>query len=214
MKQYLPFVSRIAHMIVRKLPASVEVDDLIQAGMIGLWEAMQRFDDASEATLETFAGHRIRGAIFDELRAADWMSRRDRRSQHKIAKALLKLEHELGRRPTEAEMAEEMNLPLPSYQERSDRARLHGVPDEDAPEALEIPDDGDGPFEHLAHKQREQALTYELRALPKTELLVMGMLFSGLRSVEAGQELSVCASRVDQIKRSAISKLRKKLADH
>src|SRR6185295_19902769 len=97
LKQYSPLVRRLAHQMIAKLPANVEIDDLIQVGMIGLNDAMSRFDAEQGVQFETFATQRIRGAMLDELRGTDWMSRGGRRQQREIEAAVHKLEQKLGR---------------------------------------------------------------------------------------------------------------------
>ena len=102
LKQYSPLVRRLAHQMIAKLPANVELDDLIQVGMIGLNDALSRFDANQGVMFETFATQRIRGAMLDELRGGDWMSRGDRRHQRSIEAAVHKLEQKLGRAPAES----------------------------------------------------------------------------------------------------------------
>ncbi len=123
LKQYSPLVRRLAHQMIAKLPANVELDDLIQVGMIGLSDALTRFDAAHGVQFETFATQRIRGAMLDELRGNDWMSRGDRRQQRSIESAVHKLEQKLGRAPHESEIAAEMGLGLGEYQELLGKVR-------------------------------------------------------------------------------------------
>jgi RNA polymerase sigma factor for flagellar operon FliA len=123
LKQYSPLVRRLAHQMIAKLPANVELDDLIQVGMIGLSDALSRFDASQGVQFETFATQRIRGAMLDELRGNDWMSRGDRRHQRSIEAAVHKLEQRLGRPPTEGEIAREMGLSLTDYQDLLGKVR-------------------------------------------------------------------------------------------
>src|SRR5690606_34851484 len=97
LQQYSPLVRRLAHQMIAKLPANVEIDDLIQVGMIGLNDALSRFDIAQGVQFETFATQRIRGAMLDELRGADWMSRGTRKQQRDIEAAVRRLEQGVGR---------------------------------------------------------------------------------------------------------------------
>src|SRR5688500_8542797 len=106
----------MALQMLAKLPASVELDDLIQAGMIGLLDASTRYQDNRGAQFETFASQRIRGAMLDELRANDWGSRGLRQSARKVEAAIQALEHRLGRAPTEGEIAKELKMTLEAYQ--------------------------------------------------------------------------------------------------
>jgi RNA polymerase sigma factor for flagellar operon FliA len=115
-RQYQPLVRRLAHHMMAKLPANVQVDDLIQVGLIGLSDALSRYEAGQGAQFETFATQRIRGAMLDELRENDWMSRGSRKSQKDIEQALHRLEHRLGRTPMESEIATEMGMSLADYQ--------------------------------------------------------------------------------------------------
>lgn len=101
MTQHIPLVRRLAYHLVSRLPASVEVDDLFQVGLIGLMEAARNFDAAAGVMFETFASQRIRGAMLDELRGADWLPRQARRNMRAIEAAIGKLEHEFCRAPSE-----------------------------------------------------------------------------------------------------------------
>ena len=123
LKQYSPLVRRLAHQMIAKLPANVELDDLIQVGMIGLSDALSRFDANQGVQFETFATQRIRGAMLDELRGNDWMSRGDRRHQRSIETAVRAVEQRHGRAPTEGEIAAEMGLGLREYQELLGKVR-------------------------------------------------------------------------------------------
>ena len=114
--QHVPLVRRIAHHMIAKLPPNVELDDLIQVGMIGLNDALSRYEAAQGVQFETFASQRIRGAMLDELRGGDWMSRSSRKSQKDIEHALHRVEQKLGRTPLESEIAAELGMGLDEYQ--------------------------------------------------------------------------------------------------
>ena len=113
--EFAPLVKRIAHHMMAKLPASVQVDDLIQAGMIGLLDAISRYEDSLGAQFETYAAQRIRGAMLDELRRADWLPRSLRKKMRRIEAAVNTLEQRLGCPPSEHELANELNVPLAEY---------------------------------------------------------------------------------------------------
>ena len=115
--QYIPLVRRLAHHLIARLPASVQIDDLIQAGLIGLMDAINRFEEGQGAQFETYASQRIRGSMLDELRSADWMPRGVRQVQRKIETATMKAEQKLGRSATEKEIADAMGVSLEEYQE-------------------------------------------------------------------------------------------------
>ena len=121
--KFAPLVKRLAHYMMASLPPSVELDDVIQSGMLGLLDAARRFQDGFGAQFETYAVQRIRGAMLDELRGNDWMSRGDRRQQRAIETAVHKLEQRLGRAPSESEIAAEMGLKLAQYQELLGKVR-------------------------------------------------------------------------------------------
>jgi len=122
-KQYAPLVRRIAHQMIAKLPANVELDDMVQAGMIGLMDAVNRFEESQGTQFEVYAASRIRGSMLDELRASDWLPRSARKSQRDIENAIHRLEQRLQRAPQEAEIAVELNLSVPDYQELLGDAR-------------------------------------------------------------------------------------------
>ena len=120
---FAPLVKRIAHHMMAKLPASVQVDDLVQAGMIGLLDAISRYEDSLGAQFETYAAQRIRGAMLDELRRADWLPRSLRKKMRRIEAAVNALEQRLGCSPTEQELAHELNVSLAEYHEILQDAR-------------------------------------------------------------------------------------------
>ena len=115
--QYAPMVKKIAGILIARLPASIELDDLIQVGIIGLIDAARQFDPTQGVQFETFASQRVRGAMLDELRREDWLPRQTRRQAKQIEEAIAVLEQRLGRSPLESEIAEELELPLADYQE-------------------------------------------------------------------------------------------------
>ena len=123
LKQYSPLVRRLAHQMIAKLPANVELDDLIQVGMIGLNDALSRFDAGQGVQFETFATQRIRGAMLDELRGGDWMSRGDRRHQRSIEAAVHRSSSASAAPPTKARSPNEMGLSLADYQELLGKVR-------------------------------------------------------------------------------------------
>src|SRR5690606_19232766 len=115
--EHVPLVKKLAHQMKAKLPPSVEVDDLIQAGMMGLLDAVNRYEETHGAQFETYAVQRIRGAMLDELRSSDWMPRSMRQNMRKIEVAMNQLQQQLGRAPNESEVARQLKLSLADYQE-------------------------------------------------------------------------------------------------
>ena len=114
-RKYAPMVRRMAHHLLARLPASVMLDDIVQAGMIGLMDALGRYEDTHGAQFETYATQRIRGAMLDGLREHDWLPRGVRRAQRKLDEAMRTLEQKLGRAPGESEIAAELGLSLEDY---------------------------------------------------------------------------------------------------
>ena len=115
--EHMPLVKRLAHQMKAKLPPSVEVDDLVQAGMMGLLDAINRYEENHGAQFETYAVLRIRGAMLDELRSSDWMPRSTRANMRKVEQAMAALQQQLGRPPSESEVAKSLKLSLGDYQE-------------------------------------------------------------------------------------------------
>ena len=225
LRQHAPLVRRIAHHMIAKLPPNVEVDDLIQVGMIGLAEALSRFEAAQGVQFETFASQRIRGAMLDELRGSDWMSRSSRKSQKDIEKALHRVEQRLGRSPLESEIAAELGVSLEEYQSLLGKVRgTQLVYLED----MQYGDDGDDGFldRHVADASadplallRDQrlrgALIDAINALPEREQYIMGMYYEhDMNLKEIAAVLGVTESRVCQLHSQAIARLRTKMRAH
>lgn len=223
LQQYNPLVRRLAYQMMLKLPANVEVDDLIQVGMMGLMEALDRFDTAHDVKFETFATQRIRGAMLDELRSSDHLSRGTRRQQREIESAMRALEQELGRTPTEGEIAAHMGLTLGAYQDLLDKVRgtqlvyledLAGDGGSDFLEHHADAADADNPLALLQDKRMREALVQAIKALPERELYVMSMYYEqDMTLKEIGAVLEVTESRVSQIHSQAVARLRTKLRD-
>ncbi|MBV1776751.1 RNA polymerase sigma factor FliA [Burkholderiaceae bacterium DAT-1] len=221
-KQHAPLVKRLAYHLVARLPASVEVDDLIQAGMIGLMDAAQHFDDAAGVLFETYASQRIRGAMLDELRTADWVPRQVRRSMRELENTLTKLEHTLGRSPSEREMAEAMGMALDEYQQLLSDCKGHQLlyyddrgEDEDSPHLLDaLVSEDEGPLEILSNVDFHKALVSAIETLPEREQLVMALHYDEeLNLKEIGAVLNVSESRVCQLHSQAVARLRTRLGE-
>jgi len=220
-KQYAPLVRRIAHQMIAKLPANVELDDMIQAGMIGLMDAVNRFEEAQGTQFEVYAASRIRGAMLDELRAGDWLPRSARKSQRDIENAIHRLEQRLQRAPAESEIARELNLSVPEYQEFLGEARgaqlvyfddLGGASDDEDYLERHIVHDGAEPLEMLRDKRFRTALVQAIEDLPEREKLLMSMYYEqDMNLREIGAVMGVTESRVCQLHSQAVSRLRAKL---
>ena len=223
LRQYSPLVRRLAHQMMAKLPANVEVDDLIQVGMIGLADALSRFDPAQGVQIETFATQRIRGAMLDELRGADWLSRGTRKQQRDIEKAVHRLEQRLGRAPHESEIAVEMGLSLDDYQEMLGKVRgtqliyledMSG--DEGDQDFLDrhVADRGSDPQHLLQNDRMRHALVEAIKKLPEREQLVMSLYYEeDMNLKEIAAVLGVTESRVCQLHSQSIARLRVKLRE-
>ena len=178
-------VKRIAHHMYAKLPASVEVDDLIQVGMMGLADAISKYDSQHGAQFETYANQRIRGAILDELRSTDWMSRTSRKEQKIIEKAIQKAEQQLGRDPGEQDIANEMGISISAYQEMLFKSRgtqllyLEDLTGEvkGYEEFLDryVSDSESDPFHMLENQNMRQSLIDAIGLLPEREQNIMSM---------------------------------------
>ena len=225
LRQYVPLVRRLAHHMIAKLPPSVEVDDLIQVGMMGLSEALSRFESNQGVQFETFATQRIRGAMLDELRENDWMSRGSRKSQKDIEHAVHRLEHRLGRSPIESEIATELQMSLLDYQSLLGKVRgTQLIYLED----MVGGDDGDNHFldrhagdkeidpeNMLADHRMRQALITAIKGLPEREQFIMNMYYEqDMNLKEIAAVLSVTESRICQLHSQSIARLRAKMRVH
>ncbi len=215
--QYAPLVKRIAYHLMARLPASVQVEDLIQNGMLGLLDAMSRFEEGMGAQFETYAVQRIRGAMLDGLRENDWMPRGVRREMRRIETAIQQLEHQHGRAPTEKELADCLGMPLEEYQKLLNDARGHqliyledltGGDDEnylDRNLAGTEPD----PLAVLEDADVRKALVKAIDKLPDREKTMMALYYEeDLNLREIGEVLGVTESRVCQLHSQAIARLR------
>ena len=215
--QYSPLVRRLAHQMKAKLPDNVEVDDLIQAGMIGLVDALQRYEEQGHR-FETYAVQRIRGSMLDELRGADWLPRSVRQNMRKVEAAIAKLQQKLHRPPSEAEVARELGMPVADYHQMlADGAGHQLVYYED----FHDPDDSEhfldrhasanvsDPLAQLTEAGFRGALVDAINALPEREQQLMAMLYQEeMNLAEIGLVLGVSASRVCQLHSQAIARLR------
>lgn len=220
LKQYHPLVRRLARQMIAKLPANVEFDDLIQVGMIGLSDALIRFDAVRGVQFETFASQRIRGAMLDELRGNDWMSRGDRRKQRSIEFVLCKLEQTLGRAPHESEIAAKMGLSLTQCQDLLSKVRgveliyLEDMNGDEGDDYLDrhVVDDSVNPLAILQDRRMREALIESIKNLPEREQYVMSMYYEHDMSLkEIAAVLGVTASRVCQLHSQSVASLRSKL---
>lgn len=215
-ERYGPMVRRMASQLIGRLPANVEFDDLVQAGMIGLFDAMTRYETDRGAQFETFATQRVRGAMLDELRGSDWLPRSVRRNQRAVESAIHRAEQRLGRAPAEADIAEELGLPLAEYQRLLDNARgaqlVHLDDYDDEGEAFldrHVASSDVDPQEIVGDSRFRQALVAAIEKLPERERLVMGMYYEQEMNLkEIGAVLGVTESRISQLHSQAVARLR------
>lgn len=224
-QQYQPLVRRLAHHMMAKLPASVEVDDLIQVGLIGLSDALTRFEASQGVQFETFATQRIRGAMLDELRENDWMSRGSRKSQKDIEAAMRRVEHQLGRTPLESEIAAELGMTLVDYQSLLSKVRgtqlvyledmARRSEDDDTYLDRHVADAQSDPLVMLGDQRLRQALVTAIKGLPEREQFIMSMYYEqDMNLKEIAAVLEVTESRVCQLHSQSIARLRAKMRSH
>ena len=219
--QYAPLVKRIAYHLMAKLPASVQVDDIIQNGMLGLLDAISRYEEGLGAQFETYAVQRIRGAMLDGLRENDWLPRSLRRDMRRIEAAVHQLEQEFGRQPSEKELADALDLPLSDYQKMLQEARGYQLvyfedftasDDDDYLERHAVGNAQDNPLDMLMDQNMRVVLVRAIDDLPEREKMVMGLYYEqDLNLREIGEVLGVSESRVCQLHSQAIARLRSRI---
>ncbi len=218
--KYAPLVKRIAYHMMARLPASVEVDDLIQVGLIGLMDAVGRFDGTQGAQFESYATQRIRGAMLDELREADWLPRHVRQKSRQIESAIHRLEQRNGKSPSEQEISAELGMPIDQYQSMlgdvkcSQLLYYEDFSDEDSASFLEryLVDGSNDPLAVLEDEGFRESLIAAIHHLPERERSMMGMYYEqDMNLKEIGAVLGVSESRVCQLHSQAVARLRAQL---
>jgi RNA polymerase sigma factor for flagellar operon FliA len=215
-EQSLPLVARVAGALRARLPRSVEKSDLTQAGVVGLLDAADKFDESKGVQFRTYAELRIRGAILDSLRSLDWVPRSVRRLRREIQAAESRLQARLGRRPTEEELASAMKLSageLLVARERVLRSEIScGTESSDRAVALAVDSDSPDPQALLEHREIVSLLARAIDKLPERERLVLSLYYhEDLTMKEVGSVLGVNESRVSQIHSKAVETLRRRL---
>ena len=220
-QKHAELVRRIAHHLAARLPASVEIDDLIQAGMIGLLDAARHYDGTAGASFETYAGIRIRGAMVDELRSGDWAPRSVHRKVREATEALRSLEQERGRAVREVDVAAKLGVSVDDYRQTLADAVQCQMLSLDAPldgeesEAWQVEDTHSlSPAEHLQGREFKKALAEAIARLPEKEQLVLSLYYRDeLNLREIGAVLNITESRVCQIHGQALLRARAQLGD-
>lgn len=216
-EQFAPLVKRIAYHLLARLPSSVQVEDLMQAGMIGLLEASRKFDHGKGASFETYAGIRIRGAMLDEVRKGDWAPRSVHRNTRMVSEAMRAVEARLGRDAKDQEVAAELNMSLEEYYAiLGDTAGSKLFSFDDLLESGAPADvhGDDEPAGGLQDERFRRALAEAIAGLPEREKLVLSLYYDEeLNLKEIGAVLGVSESRVSQLHSQCAARLRARLAE-
>ena len=225
LQQHAPLVKKLAFQMKAKLPPSVEVDDLIQAGMMGLLDAVNRYEETHGAQFETYAVQRIRGSMLDELRSSDWLPRSMRQNMRKVEQAMSQLTQRLGRPPKETEVAAQLKLSLDAYQQMlADGGGHQLVYYEDFHDNSEgghehfldryCPDTGNDPLQALMNDGFRDAVIDAINALPQREKILMGLYYEQEMNLkEIGAVMGVSESRVCQLHGQAVARMRARLRE-
>lgn len=218
----LPYVKRIVNRIAIHLPPSVEVEDLVNAGVIGLISAAERFDPSRDKKFITYAAFRIRGAVLSELRSRDYLSRSNRRKIREMERAVVAIEKRLGREAEDEEVARELDI---SLDDLYDIKKLAGISfisledlgyssrdDRDSLRTYLVDNRTGNAFAHARLREIENTVAEAINALPEKEKLVVSLYYwEELTMKEIGKVLEISESRVSQIHSKAIIHLRSKL---
>ncbi|MDD2659950.1 MAG: RNA polymerase sigma factor FliA [Methylococcales bacterium] len=216
---HAPLVKRIAYHLSNRLPDSVQVDDLIQAGMLGLLEAIKQFDVAQGASFETYAGIRIRGAMLDEIRRSDWTPRSVHKKSRMVSGAIQAIENKTGCEARDVDIADYLGITIDEYNQilqDSISCRVFSVEElaetgdycNDESQSME-----EEPLNGLSRDGFKQALTNAIMKLPERERLVISLYYDDeLNLREIGEVLNISESRVSQISTQAVLRLRSRLS--
>lgn len=222
--EYAPLIKFIAQKIAIRLPSNIELDDLISSGVIGLMDALDKYDPSRDNKFKTYAEFRIRGAILDELRAQDWVPRSVRDKAKLLDRTMIDLETDLGRAPTEEEVAEKLNITIEEFHSLVNQVRPVSVLSIDEQASFSSVDkksllsilDGckfNNPFNQLNLKSVKNIVARAIEELPERQRLVLSLYYyEDLNLKEIGRVLRVTESRVSQLHAQAIARLRAKLA--
>ena len=216
--EHLGLVKRIAYHLIGRLPSSVQLDDLIQAGMLGLIEASKNYNPSQGASFETYASIRVRGAMLDEVRHADWSPRSLHRKMREVSEAIRQIENETGRDAKDHEVAERMGISLDDYHNimrDSANSRMFSIDQaDDEGHGYHLSSDEKDPSGVLQKEGFAQALAQCISELPEREQLVMSLYYNEeLNLKEIGQVLEISESRVCQIHGQSLARIRAKMSD-
>jgi RNA polymerase sigma factor for flagellar operon FliA len=219
--RHAPLVKRIACHLVNRLPASVLLEDMIQAGMIGLLEASSKYDETQGASFETYAGIRIRGSMLDEIRKNDWAPRSVHRKARMVAEAVREIENTHGRDARDVEIAETLDMSLDEYYKILHDNSYHKVLSVDDTSVTtgesmldSVSDDTPGILEGMQVDDMQRILSEAIASLPERERLVMALYYDEeLNLREIGAVMGVSESRVSQIHSQAVIRLQARMSN-
>lgn len=220
---YAPLIRFVAQRIAARLPSNIDIDDLISAGVIGLMDAIEKYDPSRDNKFKTYAEFRIRGAILDELRSQDWVPRSVRDKAKKIEKTYAELEQKFGRAVSDQELSNALGVDLEEYYEMVAKVKavtllsideLSGPNQQDRKSLLECLENvgSKNPFAQLKSKGVRDLLVKNIEDLPEKQKLVLSLYYyEDLNLKEIGKILEVTESRVSQLHTQAVEKLRSRL---
>lgn len=216
--EHMDLVKRIAHHLISRLPADVQIEDLMQAGAMGLIEASRHYDQSHGASFETYAGIRIRGAMLDEVRRQNWSPRSAHRNLRRISAAVRVVESRVGRGATSAEIANEMGIELDEYHQllrKATETQVFNVEDMFGPDVENgdaLPGNASDPASEYEFESLGEAIGDAIEDLPERERTVLALYYDEeLNLREIGEVLGVTESRVCQIHGQALVRLRSRL---
>ncbi len=219
--EYLPYVKRIVHRIAVHLPSTIDIDDLMNVGVIGLIQAVDRYDPKRDNKFMTYAVFRIKGAVLSELRSRDFLSRSNRRKIRDLENTFLKMEQKLGREVDDLEVAQELGVSVEQVYRTKQMSNISfisfeelGYSSRDEKEKLMsyLVDNDDDALTLTRLKEIQEAVARAIEQLPEKERLVISLYYlEELTMKETGKVLSITESRVSQIHSQAVRRLRAKL---
>jgi RNA polymerase sigma factor for flagellar operon FliA len=220
--KYAHLVKYIADRMAVRLPSNISREELISAGIVGLLDALDKFDSKMGIKFQTYAEHRIKGAILDELRKMDWIPRSIRKDMHRVENAMTAIRSKFGREPEDFEVAQEMDIDIDSYYKIIGRTRGIGIlsldetmPDGSTPKFAKHASDMPSPFDALKIKELKQTLSKAILTLSKKEQLVLSLYYYDEMTLkEIAKILGLTESRVSQVHAKAIIRLRTKLRSY
>jgi len=217
--RHAPLVKRIAYHLLNRMPPTVQIDDLIQAGMVGLLEAASNFNANMGASFETFAGIRIRGSMIDEIRRSDWTPRSVHRKYRSVTEAIRKIENETGEDARDADVALALGISLSEYHQiliDSSSSRIYSIESlEESSQNSAIPGSSDKtPEESFSRDEYQRQLVESIRQLPDKEELIMSLYYDDeLNFREIGEILEVTESRICQLHGQALLRIKSRMAE-